>query len=113
MRLCAAGVKGDLSVEDFEVDPGVLKKGASDILDCLTPVEKVDLDPVANQGSSIGDDSAAAALVTFCATWKAGAGFLADCAVTLAEGLNSASSNYAATEDAIRVAVNSVKSDLG
>lgn len=57
--------------------------------------------------------SVAARVRTFCATWKAGAGFLADCAVTLAEGLNSASNNYAATEDAIRGAVNSVKSDLG
>ncbi|MEU6147590.1 hypothetical protein ABZ848_45485 [Streptomyces sp. NPDC047081] len=97
---------------DLEVDPEILKKGASNILECLTPVQKVDMEPVAKQGSSTGDDSAAAALVTFCATWQSGADFLADCAVTLAEGLNSASNNYAATDEAIRGAVNSVKSDL-
>lgn len=97
---------------DLEVSPDILKKGASNILECLTPVEKVDLEPLAKQGSSLGGDSAAAALVTFCATWQSGAGFLADCAATLADGLNSASNNYAATDEAIRDAVNSVKSDL-
>ncbi|MEW2402688.1 hypothetical protein [Streptomyces sp. NPDC046862] len=98
---------------DLEVNPEILKKGASGILECLSPVEKVDLEPVSKQGSSIGVDSAAAALVSFCATWQSGAEFLADCAATLAEGLNSASNNYAATDEAIRNAVNSVKSDLG
>ncbi|MDO0937017.1 hypothetical protein QQY66_36845 [Streptomyces sp. DG2A-72] len=97
---------------DLEVDPEILKKGASGILECLTPVEKVDLEPLAKQGSSIGVDSATAALVTFCATWQSGVEFLADCAATLAEGLNSASNNYAATDEAIHDAVNSVKSDL-
>ncbi|MPY49014.1 hypothetical protein [Streptomyces acidicola] len=97
---------------DLEVSPEIPKKGASDILDCLTPVEKVDLEPLAKQSSSLGVDSAAAALATFCATWQSGAGFLADCAVTLAEALNSAGNNYAATDEAIRDAVNSVKSDL-
>ncbi|MFE9441489.1 hypothetical protein ACFYO2_21320 [Streptomyces sp. NPDC006602] len=98
---------------DLEVDPGILKQGASGILECLTPVEKVDLEPSAEQVSSIGVESAGAALVTFCATWQSGAEFLASCAATLAEGLNSASKNYAATDEAIRDAVNSVKSDLG
>ncbi|WP_146067931.1 hypothetical protein [Streptomyces sp. Ru72] len=98
---------------DLEVDPATLKKGASDILDCLKPVQKVDFGPLAEKGSSFGVDSAAAALVTFCATWQSGAGFLADCAATLAEGLNSASNNYAKTDEAIRDAVNSVNSDLG
>ncbi|MPY61406.1 hypothetical protein [Streptomyces spongiae] len=97
---------------DLEVSPEILKKGAAGILECLASAEKVDLEPLAKQGSSLGADSAAAALVTFCATWQSGAEFLADCAATLAEGLNSASNNYAATDDAIRDAVNSVKSDL-
>ncbi|WP_159403792.1 hypothetical protein [Streptomyces sp. NRRL S-646] len=98
---------------DLEVDPEILKKGASNILECLTPVEKVDLGPLAKQGSSFGADAAASALATFSATWQSGAGFLANCAATLAEGLNSASNNYAKTDDNIRDAVNSVKSDLG
>ena len=93
---------------DLGVGPGVLKKGASVILECLTPVLK---DP-AEQGSSFGDDSAAAALVTFCGTWQLGAQFLADSAATLAGGLNKANSNYAETDEAIRDAVKSVKSDL-
>lgn len=46
---------------NFEVDPEILTKGASGILECLTPVEKVDLEPLAKQGSSIGVDSATAA----------------------------------------------------
>ncbi|MFJ9869192.1 hypothetical protein [Streptomyces sp. NPDC101165] len=97
---------------DLGVEPGVLKKGASDILECLTPVQKVDLKSLAEQGSAIGDDSAAEALVTFCGTWELGAEFLADCAASLAEGLNSANNNFTETDQAIRDAVNSVKSDL-
>ena len=98
---------------DLGVGPGVLKKGASHILEFLTPVQKVDLKAPSEQGSSLGDDSAASALVTFCATWQLGAQFLADCAATLAGGLIKANDNYAETDEAIRDAVNSVKSDLG
>ncbi|MGW1917407.1 hypothetical protein ACWCQS_43800 [Streptomyces sp. NPDC002076] len=97
---------------ELGVGPGVLKKGASAILECLTPVQKVDLKDPAEQGSSFGDDSATAALVTFCGTWQLGAQFLADSAATLAGGLNKANSNYAETDEAIRDAVKSVKSDL-
>ena len=95
------------------VGPGVLKKGASGILECLTPVEKVDLKDPAGEAGSLGEQSAADALTAFCATWELGAGFLSDCAATLAEGLNSANTDFAATDEAIRDAVNSVKSDLG
>ncbi|MEU8031468.1 hypothetical protein AB0C13_22975 [Streptomyces sp. NPDC049099] len=97
---------------DLGVGPGVLKKGASDILECLVPVQKVDLKDPAEQGSSLGDDSASGALVTFCATWQLGAQFLADSAATLAGGLNKANNDYAETDEAIRDAVNAVKSDL-
>ncbi|MFE7357605.1 hypothetical protein ACFU8Q_31775 [Streptomyces sp. NPDC057543] len=97
---------------DLGVGPGVLKKGASDILEGLKPVEKVDLKSLSEQGSAAGDNAATAALVTFCTTWQLGAEFLRDCAVTLAGGLNSANNNYAETDEAIRDAVNSVKSDL-
>ncbi|MEU6593717.1 hypothetical protein ABZ923_31650 [Streptomyces sp. NPDC046881] len=97
---------------DLGVGPGVLKKGASDILELLTPVEKVDMKGPSEQGDALGDDSAASALVTFCATWELGAEFLADCAATLAGGLNSANNDYTETDAAIRDAVNSVKSDL-
>lgn len=90
----------------------MLKKGASDILETLTPVKKVDLGDQADMGEDIGDDTAATALVTFCATWELGAGLLSDCGATLAEGLNSADSDYDATDHAIRDAVNSVKSNL-
>jgi uncharacterized protein YukE len=100
-------------VTDLEVNPEILKKGASDILECLKPVEKVDLEPSDKEISAFGAESAGAALVTFCATWQSGAEFLASCAASLAEGLNSASNNYAETDEAIRDAVNSVKSDLG
>ncbi|MFD8374448.1 hypothetical protein ACFV2Z_27330 [Streptomyces sp. NPDC059688] len=97
---------------DLGVGPGVLKHGASDILELLTPVEKVDLKGPSEEGAAMGDDSAAEALVTFCATWQLGAEFLADCAATLAGGLNAANGDYAETDEAIRDAVNSVKSDL-
>ncbi len=97
---------------DLGVGPGVLKKGGTDLLDVLKPVKKVDLGDPAGQASSIGDDDAAAALVTFCATWVSGASFLADCAATLAEGLNKANGDYAETDEAIRDSVNSVKSVL-
>ncbi|MGW3205415.1 hypothetical protein [Streptomyces sp. NPDC001135] len=97
---------------DLGVGPGVLKKGASDILECLTPVQKVDLKDPAEQGTSLGDDSAAASLVTFCATWQLGAQFLADSTATLAGGLNKANNDYAETDEAIRDAANSVKTDL-
>ncbi|MEU9477387.1 hypothetical protein [Streptomyces sp. NPDC048191] len=103
---------GDLVSADLGVGPGVLKKGASDILECLTSVQKVDLKDLAEQGASMGDDSAADALVTFCGTWQLGAQFLADSTATLAGGLNKANTDYAATDEAIRDAVNSVKSDL-
>ena len=97
---------------DLGVGPGVLKKGGSDILECLDPVKKVDLGGPAEQASAIGDDDAAAALVTFCATWESGAEFLADCAATLAAGLNKADGDYEDTDEAIRNAVNSVKAAL-
>ncbi|OIJ91029.1 hypothetical protein BIV25_30310 [Streptomyces sp. MUSC 14] len=97
---------------DLGVGPGVLKKGASDILDCLTPVEKVDLGGPSGQGSAIGDDGAAAALLTFCATWQLGAQYLADSAATLAGGLNQANGDYTETDQAIRDAANSVSTEL-
>jgi hypothetical protein len=97
---------------DLGVGPGVLKKGAADILEVLKPVKKVDLGDLAGQASSIGDDDAAAALVTFCATWEPGAGFLADCAATLAQGLHQANGDYQETDEAIRESVNSVKTVL-
>jgi hypothetical protein len=100
-------------VGDLGVGPGVLKKGASDILECLTPVEKVDLKDPAGQATSLGDQSAVDALTAFCSTWELGAGFLTDCAATLAEGLNSANNDFTATDQAIRDAANSVKTDLG
>ncbi|MEV6056436.1 hypothetical protein [Streptomyces sp. NPDC052107] len=103
---------GDLGSADLGVGPEVLKKGASDILDCRTPMERVDLKDPAGQGFSFGDDSAAPALVTFCATWQLGAQFLADGGATLTGGLNKANNNYAETNEAIRDAANSVKLDL-
>ncbi|MCX3061785.1 hypothetical protein [Streptomyces beihaiensis] len=97
---------------DLGVGPGVLKKGASDILDVLKPVKKVDLGAAAGYASSIGDDDASTALVTFCATWEPGASFLANCAATLAEGLNKADGDFNDTDEAIRDAVRSVKTVL-
>jgi hypothetical protein len=97
---------------DLGVGPGVLKQGAKDILEVLKPVKKVDLGDEAKKASSIGDDDAAAALVTFCATWEGGSGFLADCAATLADGLNKANGDYEDTDEAIRDAVKSVKTVL-
>ncbi|WP_405610529.1 hypothetical protein OG292_07365 [Streptomyces sp. NBC_01511] len=97
---------------DLGVGPGVLKQGAKDILEVLKPVKKVDLSDPAGQATSLGDDGAAAALVTFCATWESGSGFLADCAATLADGLNKANGNYEETDKAIRDAVKSVKTVL-
>ncbi|MFG3048013.1 hypothetical protein [Streptomyces sp. NPDC048202] len=99
-------------VADLGVGPGVLKKGAGDILESLKQVQKVDLEGVSEKGSSFGNDAAAAALVTFSATWQLGAEFLADCAATLADGLNAANSDFSETDESIRDAVNSVKSDL-
>ncbi|MQY39239.1 hypothetical protein SRB17_72610 [Streptomyces sp. RB17] len=98
---------------DLGVGPGVLKKGASDILNCLTPVEKLDLEGASEQGSAIGNDDAAAALLTFCATWQLGGQYLADCGATLAGGLNKANNDFTETDEAIRDAANSVKTELG
>ncbi|MGY0019103.1 hypothetical protein [Streptomyces sp. cg35] len=98
---------------DLGVGPGTLKKGAGDILEILTPVKKVDLEDSSKAGDDLGDDDAAKALTVFCATWEMGAGFLNDCAATLAEGLNSANKDLDATDQAIRDAVDSVKTDLG
>jgi hypothetical protein len=81
-------------------------------MDVLKPVKKVDLSGPGGDASSIGDGDAAAALVTFCATWESGAGFLADCAATLAYGLNQADGDYADTDEAIRQSVNSVRTLL-
>ena len=97
---------------DLGVGPRVLKKGGADILECLDPVKKVDLSDPAGLATSIGDDDTAAALVTFCATWESGAEFLADCAATLAAGLDKANGDYEDTDEAIRDAVNSVKTAL-
>ncbi|MEW2134805.1 hypothetical protein [Streptomyces sp. NPDC005435] len=98
---------------DLGVGPGVLKKGAGDILECITPAKGVKPEDAAEEGESLGDDDAVAAMVTFSATWKLGVDFLLDCGATLAEGLKSADSDYAATDQRIRGAVNAVKSDLG
>lgn len=97
---------------DLGVGPGALKKGATDILEILKPVKKVDLSGPAGNASSIGDGDAAAALVTFCATWEAGSDFLASCAATLAQGLNKANGDYQDTDEAIRQSVKSVKTVL-
>ncbi|MGW3101934.1 hypothetical protein [Streptomyces sp. NPDC001100] len=97
---------------DLGVGPGVLKKGGADILECLAPVKKVDLSDPAGLATAVGDDDTAAALVTFCATWESGAEFLADCAATLAAGLNKANGDYEDTDEAIRDAVNSVNTAL-
>ncbi|MFF0159551.1 hypothetical protein ACFYRY_18745 [Streptomyces sp. NPDC005263] len=97
---------------DLGVGPDVLKQGGKDILEVLKPVKEVDLGDEAKQASEIGDDDAAAAMVTFCATWEGGAAFLADCAATLAEGLNKANGDFDDTDQAIRDSVNSVKKVL-
>ena len=97
---------------DLGVGSGVLKQGGKDILEVLKPVKDVDLGDAAWQAPEIGDDDAAAALVTFCATWEGGGGFLADCAATLAEGLNKANGDFDDTDQAIRDSVNSVKKVL-
>ncbi|MBO1336036.1 hypothetical protein [Streptomyces sp. VRA16 Mangrove soil] len=93
--------------------PQTLKKGAGDLLEVLEPVKKVDLEEPGKAGDDLGDEDAAKALSTFCATWEMGAGFLNDCAAELASGLNSADKDLDATDQAIRDAVNSVKTDLG
>lgn len=97
---------------DLGVGPGVLKQGAKDLLEILKPVKKVDLGDAAYASAKLGNDDAAAALVTFCATWESGGEFLADCAATLAEGLNQANGDYEDTDEAIRDAVKSVKTAL-
>ncbi|MEV1024153.1 hypothetical protein [Streptomyces sp. NPDC050264] len=97
---------------DLGVGPGVLKHGAKDILDVLKPVKKVDLGDLSDGATAIEDDDAGAALVTFCATWESGSGFLADCAATLAGGLDKANGDYEDTDEAIRGAVKSVKTAL-
>ncbi|MCQ4213879.1 MULTISPECIES: hypothetical protein [Streptomyces] len=97
---------------DLGVGPGVLKQGAKDIEAILKPVKKVDLGDEAWQAPAIENDDAAAALVAFCATWESGAGFLADCAATLSEGLDKANGDYEDTDTAIRNAVKSVKTVL-
>ncbi|MFF2504809.1 hypothetical protein ACFVTY_15740 [Streptomyces sp. NPDC058067] len=98
--------------KDLGVGPGELKQGGKDIVEVLKPVKKVDLGDAADVATKVGDDDAAAALVTFCATWEAGGAFLADCAATLADGLDAADGNYQDTDEAIRDAVKSVKSAL-
>jgi hypothetical protein len=98
--------------KDLGVGPGALKQGAKDILEVLKPIKKVDLSDPAGDAASIGDDDAAAALVTFCATWESGSGFLANCAATLAQGLNQANGDYEDTDEAIRNSVKSVKTVL-
>ena len=97
---------------DLGVGPGVLKQGAKDILEVLKPVKEVDLGDLSDGATAIEDDEAAAALITFCATWESGAGFLADCAAGLAQGLNSANGDYEDTDEAIRNSVNAVKTAL-
>ncbi|WP_394429772.1 hypothetical protein [Streptomyces sp. SGAir0957] len=97
---------------DLGVGPGVLKQGAKDIVEVLKPVKKVDLGDSADAASKIGNDDAAAALVTFCATWESGAEFLADCAAGLAGGLDKANGDFEDTDEAIRDAVKTVKTAL-
>ncbi|MFB7709442.1 hypothetical protein [Streptomyces sp. NPDC056105] len=97
---------------DLGVGPGVLKQGAKDIVEILKPVKKVDLGDAADVATKVGNDDAAASLVTFCATWESGGEFLADCAATLADGLDQADGNYQDTDEAIRDAVKSVKTAL-
>ncbi len=97
---------------DLGVSPGTLKKGGADILEILKPVKKVDLGDPAEGAPKLGDDDAAAALVTFCATWESGSAFLANCAATLAEGLHKANGDYEDTDLAIKQAVKSVKTVL-
>lgn len=58
---------------DLGVGPGVLKQGAKDIVEILKPVKKVDLGDAADVATKVGNDDAAASLVTFCATWESGA----------------------------------------
>ncbi|GAA2322087.1 hypothetical protein OKJ48_09335 [Streptomyces kunmingensis] len=97
---------------DLGVGPGVLKQGAKDMVEVLKPVEKVDMGDPAELASKLGNDDAAAALVTFCATWESGAEFLADCAAGLASGLDKANGDYEDTDEAIRDAVKNVKTAL-
>ncbi|GHJ36017.1 hypothetical protein [Streptomyces sp. TS71-3] len=97
---------------DLGVGPGALKRGGTEILEILKPVKKVDLSGPGGYATSIGDDDAAAALVSFCATWESGSAFLANCAATLAQGLGKASGDYEDTDEAIRQSVKSVKTVL-
>ncbi|MFK4108750.1 hypothetical protein [Streptomyces sp. NPDC002176] len=97
---------------DLGVAPGVLKKGAGDILGSLEVVKDLKLKDLAEEGEALGDEEAASALVTFTATWELGAKTLTECALDLADGLNSADSDYQATDQRIREAVDSVKSEL-
>lgn len=99
-------------VADLGVGPGVLKQGAKDMVEILKPVKKVDLGDAADLSTKMGNDDVAASLVTFCATWESGGAFLADCAATLADGLEQANGNYEDTDEAIRDAVKSVKTAL-
>lgn len=82
------------------------------MVEVLKPVEKVDMGDPAELASKLGNDDAAAALVTFCATWESGAEFLADCAAGLASGLDKANGDYEDTDEAIRDAVKNVKTAL-
>lgn len=92
--------------DGYDVDPQVLVGTATEILECLSPIEGLHLESVGGSGEAYGHDELAAAVGEFGVTWQLATTVLGSRSMSAAGTLGAAAETYGLSEQDSVAALN-------